>query len=93
MEYSAEQLNKIDEYAGLLMTITDIAILMNIDEDELRSDIADKSNNVYRTYRLSKIRIILALHRQEIDLAKLGSPVAIELTQKYIIDQKLSENE
>lgn len=92
MEYTGPELEKIGEYAGLLMTITDIAILMNIDEDELRSDISDNSNNVYRTYRLSKIRTTLELHRQEIELAKLGSPLSIELTQKYIIDQKLSEN-
>ena len=30
--------------------------------------------------------------KQEIEMAKLGSPLAVELIQKYIIDQKLSEN-
>jgi hypothetical protein len=34
----------------------------------------------------------LALRRQEIDLAKLGSPIGIELTQKYMINQNMNEN-
>ena len=91
MEYTCNELNKISEYAGLLMTITDIAILMNIDEDELRNDIADKSNNAYRSYRLSKTQTILELHRYEIDLAKLGSPISIEITNNYIINQQANE--
>lgn len=93
MEYSEEQLQKIREYAGLLMTITDIAVLMDFDEDELRSDITNKSNPAYKAYRLSKTQTILELHRQEIDLAKLGSPIGIESIQKYMLDQKLNENE
>jgi len=87
MEYNDDDLIKISEYAGLLMTITDIAVLMNIDEDELRSDITDKSTEVSRGYRLSKTQMILELHRQEIALAKLGSPMAVELTQTYILNQ------
>lgn len=91
MEYTGTELEKIGEYAGLLMTITDIAILMDIDEDELRNDIADKSNKAYRAYRLNKVQTILELHRQEIDLAKLGSPISIEITNNYIINQKANE--
>ena len=93
MEYREDELQKINEYAGLLMTITDIAVLMDIDEDELRSDIACKSTEVSKVYRLSKDNTILDIRRQEMALAKLGSPVSIELTQQYIIEQKLNENE
>lgn len=91
MEYTGDELQKVSEYAGLLMTITDIALLMDIDEDELRSDIADKSNKASRAYRLSKTETVLELHRQEIELAKLGSPLSVELTQNYIINQQLNE--
>ncbi len=91
MEYSDEQLQKIREFAGLLMTITDIAVLMDIDEDELRSDIASKSTKASRAYRLSKTETILELHRQEIEFAKLGSPLSVELTQTYIINQQVNE--
>jgi len=91
MEYTGDELQKISEYAGLLMTITDIAVLMDIDEDELRSDIADKSTKASRAYRLSKTQTVLELHRQEIELAKLGSPLSVELTQTYIINQQVNE--
>ena len=92
MEYTADDLKKVEEYAGLLMTITDIATLLDFDEDELRDAIANKLSGISIVYRKAKIQTILELRSQEIELAKLGSPVAIELIQKYMIDQKLSEN-
>ena len=92
MKYTADDLKKVEEYAGLLMTLTDIATLLDFDEDELRETIAIKHSGISIAYRKGKTQTILELRRQEIELAKLGSPVSIELTQKYMIDQKLSEN-
>jgi len=89
--YSEEQIQKIGEYASLLMTITDIAVLIDIDEDFLRSDIAIKSSEVSKVYRLNKAQTILELHRQEIELAKLGSPISVEITNNYIINQQANE--
>ena len=80
------------EYAGLLLSISDIAVLLSVDEDELRSEINNKSTKLSQTYRLGKMLTIVELRKQEIDMAKLGSPMAVELTQKYIIEQKLNEN-
>ncbi len=92
MEYTADELKKVAEYAGLLMTINDIATLLDFDEDELREAISNKLSGISIAYQKGKTQTILELRRQEIELAKLGSPVSIELTQKYMIDQKLSEN-
>lgn len=89
--YSEEQIQKIGEYASLLMTITDIAVLIDIDEDFLRNDIAIKSSEVSKVYRLNKAQTILELHRQEIELAKLGSPISVEITNNYIINQQANE--
>jgi hypothetical protein len=92
MQYTEEQLIKIGEFAGLLMTITDIAILMDFDEDELRLLIQDKSHEVSKVYHLHKTQTILSLRRQEIELGKAGSTIGIELTQKYMLEQTLNEN-
>lgn len=92
MEYNEELLLKIEEYAGLLTSISDIAILLDLNEDELRDDITNKITTVSLRYRKAKAATELELRRQEIDLAKLGSPIAIDLVQKYKLTQQLSEN-
>ncbi len=92
MEYNEELLLRIEEYAGLLTTINDMAVLLNIDEDTLRDDITNKSSVVSLRYRKAKAATELELRRQEIELAKLGSPIAIELVQKHKMTQQLSEN-
>lgn len=92
MEYNEELLLKIEEYAGLLTSISDIAVLLDLNEDILRDDITNKFTNVSLRYRKAKAAIELQLRRQEIDLAKLGSPIAIDLVQKYKLTQQLSEN-
>jgi hypothetical protein len=83
---------QIKEYAALLMTISDIAVLIGADEDELKEKIANKTSLESKAYHLGKAETTLAIHRQEIDLAKAGSPMAVELVQEYLTDQSLNEN-
>ena len=92
MEYNSNQLEKVQEYAGLLMTVSDISVLIGVNEDSFREDIGNKNTAVSMSYRKGHIETILELRKQEIEMAKLGSPLAVELIQKYIIDQKMSEN-
>jgi hypothetical protein len=93
MQYNQSDLDKVKEYASLLLTISEIAILLNMNEDELRESIAVKTTGISLAYQQGKMETILVLRRQEIELAKLGSPIGIELTQKYMSNQKLNENE
>ena len=92
MEYNSNQLEKVQEYAGLLMTVSDISVLIGVNEDIFREDISNKNTAVSIAFRKGQIETILELRKQEIEMAKLGSPMAVELIQKYIIDQKMSEN-
>ena len=92
MEYTEEKLTKIQEYAALLTTVTDIAVLLDLDEDELRMDIMDKTSLVSKTYHKAKAMVLLEFRRQEIDLAKLGSTIAIEQVHKYTTEQQMNEN-
>ena len=92
MEYNSSQLEKVQEYAGLLMTVSDISVLIGVNEDIFREDISNKNTAVSIAFRKGQIETVLELRKQEIEMAKLGSPMAVELIQKYIIDQKMSEN-
>jgi len=92
MEYNSSQLEKVQEYAGLLMNVSDISVLIGVNEDSFREDIGNKNTTVSIAFRKGQIETVLELRKQEIEMAKLGSPLAVELIQKYIIDQKMSEN-
>jgi hypothetical protein len=84
-------IERIKELASYLMPIPEMAVLVGIDEDELREVIADKSSEVSKAYHLGKAETILEIRKQEVQLAKTGSPVALENIAKYIIDQAHSE--
>ena len=92
MEYNSIQLEKVQEYASLLMNVSDISVLIGVNEDSFREDINNKNTAISIAFRKGQIETVLELRKQEIDMAKLGSPLAVELIQKYIIDQKMSEN-
>jgi hypothetical protein len=84
-------IDKIKEYASLLMPVPDIAVLIGMDEDELKAKIADKTSEHSKAYRLGKAETVLEIRRQEIALAKAGSPMAVELMQDYLLEQIQSE--
>lgn len=91
MEYTQEQIDKIEEMASLLFKISDIARMINVDNDQLRHDITYTDSIVSRKYYLSKLKVICKLRKQEIEQAELGSNTAIELVSKYINEQKFDE--
>lgn len=91
MQYTNEQLSKIEELASNLMPIDSIAVLTDMDEDLLRLDIASKNNPAGKAYRLGKAKTMLEIQRQEITLAKLASPAAVENATRYITEMETKE--
>lgn len=91
MNLSESELIKLEEYASKFLSITEISILLNVDTDLLRESIAFRGTQEHKRYNTGKINKILELREQEIEMAKLGSTVAIELVSKYIINQKIDE--
>lgn len=83
---------KIEEYASLLMCIDDIAVLVNMNVDELKNEISNKSSQISIAYRRGKAKTTLEIHRQEINLAKLASPAAVENTARFLEEMNLSED-
>lgn len=92
MDYSLEQINKIEEYAGYLMKISDMAALMELDPDELKRNIRQKKTLVSKAYRRGKALTTLTLRKQEIELARVGSPLAVQLTSSYLLEMNDDED-
>jgi len=91
MIYTQIQIGQIEKYAALLFRISDIALLIDVDPDELRYDISNKTSEVSKIYYKAKLQVIMKLRAQEIEQAELGSNTAIELVTKYIHEQQLDE--
>lgn len=88
-------LSKTEEISRLAADLTpvgDIAVLLDIDEDELRLILADRNNPVTRAYRRARAETSLMLRRQELELARVGSPLAVQMTGAYIREMISSED-
>lgn len=92
MEYSPDFLSRVAELASQLTPIRDMAVLLDVEEDALRLAVAESSDPVSMAYRKAKAATALELRRQEIGLAKLGSPLAVQLTAGYLRDMTADED-
>ena len=91
MTLTNTQIELIKHYTALLFKISDIALMIDADPDELRDEIANKSTEISKIYHTTKLLVISKLRSQEIEQAELGSNTAIELVTQYIQEQKLDE--
>lgn len=91
MKYSQEELKKIEEWAQIYLPITDMAVILDIPADVLREDIRDRSSDVYKAYNRGKVLSKVRLRTQEMQLAQVGSPLALDNTRKNLLDMEDDE--
>lgn len=91
MEYEKEILSQIEKFASIYLKISDIAVILDVPADVLRSDIADRSTEVSKAYRRGKAGSKVKLHSQEMMLAQVGSPLALENARRNLLDMEDDE--
>ena len=91
MTFTKEQLENIEKWAAIYMPISDIAILLSIPADMLRDEIRNKNTDVSIAYHRGKASSRLKLHHQEMLLAQVGSPLAIENAHRNLLDMEDDE--
>lgn len=91
MEFSKDQIELIKEYSGYLLKPDQIAMLIGVNPDEFKMTLRNKKHPGSIAYETGKAETILEIRKQEIQLAKLGSPIALDLVSKFIIEQKQGE--
>ena len=87
MIYSENELQQIEKFASIYLKISDMAVILDIPADVLREDIADRS----KAYRRGKAASKVKLHSQEMMLAQVGSPLAIENAHRNLLDMEDDE--
>ena len=80
----------VSELAGFLTPVSDIAVMMGV--DVLRIDIRDRSSSVSLAYYKAKAETALKLRKQELELANVGSPLAVQLTNGYLLNMDSDED-
>ncbi len=91
MEYTAEQLETVEKCATVFLPIKDIALIIEVEANVLRADIAAEGSEVRRKYLRGKAISKLQLHEQEMQLAKVGSPLALENARDNLLDMEDDE--
>ena len=91
MNYSEEELHQIEQYASIYLKISDMAVILGVPAEQLRSDIADHNTEVSLRYRRGKAASKVKLLHQEMMLAQVGSPLAIENTHRNLLDMEDDE--
>ena len=71
--------------------VVDEELIIEVDENELRADIAANVSEVGRRYRRGKALSKVEVLSQEMALAKVGSPLALENVQKNLLDMEDDE--
>lgn len=81
----------IEQYVSIYLKISDMAVILGISATQLREDIADKSTEVSRQYHRGKAASRVKLLHQEMQLAYVGSPLALENTRNNLLDMEDDE--
>lgn len=86
-----ELLENVEKYASIYLPISDMAILLEVHAEELRDSVRDKTSDVSKAYHKGKAASRLKLHHQEMLLAQVGSPAALENAHRNLLDMEDDE--
>lgn len=84
MEISQELLKKVQDFAETLTPISEMSVLLDMKEDELRDEILKPDSKLHRVYYLGMATVRQQIRKNELDLAAAGSPQAVQRTHEYL---------
>ena len=82
MKYSDEQMKAIEEYAELLFSAGDIAIMIEVNQDEFIKEIHSNTSECYKEFNKGKLHAEIIIRKSIIELAEAGSSPAQNLLLK-----------
>lgn len=91
MEYTDEQLDQIEKFASIYLKISDMAVILDIPAEGLRWDISQRETDVSQRYYRGKAASKVKLLQQEMLLAQVGSPLAVENAHRNLLDMEDDE--
>ncbi len=84
---------QVEELAALFFTISEIAVFIGMDADQLRNIIMlDQDSAISKAYNKGKLRTRILLRFDSRNFALKGSPQALQEMKEYLSDQQIDEN-
>lgn len=84
-------INRLTELTEQLTPISDMALLLDVPEGELRDAISDETHPVSTAYRKAKAQLMLAIRKQDLELAEAGSPSAADAVRSHFLKMQMDE--
>ncbi|MDE6022952.1 MAG: hypothetical protein K2G13_05550 [Muribaculaceae bacterium] len=91
MKYSPEQLQAIEQLAAICTKPTEIAISIEVPEEQFKSDISIAGNPARNAYIKGKLSTKTEIRKQMVMLARVGSPAAVDMLNDAILDMEDDE--
>lgn len=92
MTFTQDIIDKIAELAADLTPPSEIAAILDLDVDAFKAELAFKSSPVRTAYLKAKATTAHMLRKQELEFARVGSPLAVQLTGSYLRDMSDDED-
>lgn len=86
-----DPLADLEYLASLFLPISDIAVILERDQSELRDAINTPGTPEYQQYKRGKAKSKAHIRAQEMQLAKLGSPLGVQNVRDNLIDMEEDE--
>lgn len=91
MDYTPEQISQVEKMAGIYLPISDMAVILGLPAERLKFDIQMKDTAISQAYRRGKANSKVKLRAQEMQLALVGSPLALATVQQNLMDMEDDE--
>lgn len=91
MNFSDKELKQIEQMAALFLTVTDMATVLGVQPHELRAELRSSNAPAAKAYQKGKVATKVALRKQEMMLARVGSPLGLETTRAALADMEDDE--
>lgn len=90
MQLTNEQLEMLETMGANFFPIKDIAIVIEVNEHQLKQAIKDVSTEAHKRYHKGKLLTELELRKSIVDLAKRGSNPAQKMLLELLTDMRSS---
>lgn len=92
MELNPQQIERIQELGGLLLSIAEIAIDLGLSIDDFEHEYSNRKSILFKTYQKAVIETKIKLRKPVIDMATMGGPHAQQIANTYLTEQRLSDD-
>lgn len=91
MTFTTQELKRIEELAALFLTPSEIALDLDVPAEKFKFELSMSDSDASKAYRRGKLGQKIEVRRQMALLARVGSPSALEMSERALLDMEDDE--